>query len=176
MKCHCGPYGLSCAFACRAKAARTEAAKIILIDCRPWLAPRHQQNYAPTPAYMPAAMLRTAAAAFGSLAMLAATRRAFVAGEQLGGRAPSRLVLEIDVKRASGTVGLHNVDRSISKFLSIMLKVSAMRIPCHARQPARLRASGIRQGTAVRAGCGRWRSYLTPTDAADYRPAKRCAQ
>jgi hypothetical protein len=45
------------------------------------------------------------------------------------GRAPSRLVLEIDVKRASGTVGLHNVDRSISKFLSIMLKVSAMRIP-----------------------------------------------
>src|SRR5271169_5390443 len=63
MKCHCGPYGLSCAFACRAKAARTEAAKIILIDCRPWLAPRHQQNYAPTPAYMPAAKLRTAAAA-----------------------------------------------------------------------------------------------------------------
>ena len=32
-----------------------------------------------------------------------------VAGEELRRRAPSRLILEIDVKRASGTVGLHNV-------------------------------------------------------------------
>ena len=65
----------------------------------------------------------------GSLAHVGGDPQGLVAGEQLGGRAPSRLVLEIDVKRASGTVGLHNVDRSISKFLSIMLKVSAMRIP-----------------------------------------------
>ena len=49
-------------------------------------------------------------------------------------------------------------------------------LDCHARQPARLWASGIRQGTAVRAGCGRWRPYLNPTDAAGHRPAKRCAQ
>ena len=54
---------------------------------------------------------------------------------------------------------------------------------CYARQPARLRAaSGIRQRTnrhtrnerkAVRVGCGRWRSYLNPTDAS--RPSLRRA-
>ena len=56
---------------------------------------------------------------------------------------------------------------------------------CHARQPARLWAGGIRQGTdrhtrnerkAVWAGCGRWRSNLDPTAAAGRRSAKRCAQ
>ena len=32
-----------------------------------------------------------------------------VAGEEVRRRSPPRLLLEIDVKRASGTVGLHNV-------------------------------------------------------------------
>jgi hypothetical protein len=48
MKCHCGPCGSSCALAGRAKAARTAAAKIILIACYPWFPPQHPQDHAGT--------------------------------------------------------------------------------------------------------------------------------
>ena len=99
-----------------------------------------------------------------------------VAREEVRRRAASWLFLEIDVgERLERSSQRPILTAQYSKFLSIMLKVSAMRIPLAVTIISiAMLASPLAYGQAA-SGKGQPSGGI-PTDAAGYRPAKRCAQ